>query len=60
MMSQEAMSNVVKLYEERKISQLQTAENLMFNFITAKNPRQMKSANNKYDKIHNKYKINSK
>ena len=57
--TKEKALKVVKLYEERKIPQLQTAENIILNFITAKhtkNPMKAKTANKRFEKTYDKYK----
>ena len=43
------------LYEDRKIAQFTTADNLIRPFITAKTDKQKTKADNTYDKIHDKH-----
>ena len=48
------IQNLVNFYEDRKIAQFTTADNLIRQFITAKTDKQKTKANNAYDKIHDK------
>ena len=52
------VSKIITLYNQSKISQLQTAENIINKLITAKTEKEQKSAFKKYDKIVDKYKAN--
>ena len=48
------IQNLISCYEDRKIAQFTTADNLITQFITAKTDKQKTEANNAYDKIHDK------
>ena len=52
------VNKIITLYNQSKISQLQTAENTIIKLITAKTEKQQKSAFKQYDKIVDKYKAN--
>ena len=52
------INKIITLYNQSKISQVQTAENIIRKLITAKTEKQQKSAFKKYDKIVDKYKAN--
>ena len=52
------VNQIITLYNQSKISQLQTAENIIIKLITAKIEKEQNSAFNKYDKIVDKYKAN--
>ena len=52
------IGKTITLYNQGKISQLQTAENIINKLITAKTEKEQKSAFKKYDKIVDKYKAN--
>ena len=47
--------NPINFYEDRKIAQFTTANNLIRQFITAKTDKQKTKANTAYDKIHDKH-----
>ena len=49
------IQNLINLYEDRKIAQFTTADNLIRQFIAAKTDKQKTKANNAYDKIHDKH-----
>ena len=49
------MKNRINFYEDRKIAQFTTADNLTRQFITAKTDKQKAKANTAYDKIHDKH-----
>ena len=49
------IQNLIDFYEDRKIAQFTTADNLIRQFITAKTDKQKTKANNAYDKIHDKH-----
>ena len=49
------IQNLINFYEDRKIAQFTTADNLIRQFITAKTDKQKTKANNAYDKIHDKH-----
>ena len=49
------IQNLINFYEDRKIAQFTTADNLIRRFITAKTDKQKTKANNAYDKIHDKH-----
>ena len=49
------IQNLINLYEDRKIAQFTTADNLIRQFITAKTDKQKAKANTAYDKIHDKH-----
>ena len=46
------MQNLISFYEDRKIAQFTTADNLIRQFRTAKTDKQKTKASNAYDKIH--------
>ena len=48
------IQNLINFYEDRKIAQFTTADNLIRQFITAKTDKQKAKANTAYDKIHDK------
>ena len=47
--------SLISFYEDRKIAQFTTADNLIRQFITAKTDKQKAKANTAYDKIHDKH-----
>ena len=49
------IQTLINFYEDRKIAQFTTADNLIRQFITAKTDRQKTKANTAYDKIHDKH-----
>ena len=49
------IQNLISFYEDRKIAQFTTADNLIRQFITAKTDKQKAKANTAYDKIHDKH-----
>ena len=49
------IQNLINFYEDRKIAQFTTADNLIQQFITAKTDKQKAKANTAYDKIHDKH-----
>ena len=49
------MQNLINFYEDRKIAQFTTADNLIRQFKTAKTDKQKTKANNAYDKVHDKH-----
>ena len=49
------IQNLILFYEDRKIAQFTTADNLIRQFITAKTDKQKTKANTAYDKIHDKH-----
>ena len=49
------IQNLINFYEDRKIAQFTTADNLIRQFITAKTDKQKAKANTAYDKIHDKH-----
>ncbi len=49
------INEVINLYREGKISQIQTAENMILDLILSKNIRQQKSTTKKYNKLIAKY-----
>ena len=49
------IQNLIIFYEDRKIAQFTTADNLIRQFITAKIDKQKTKANTAYDKIHDKH-----
>ena len=53
--TRDKIQNLINFYEDRKIAQFTTADNLIRQFITAKTDKQKTKANNAYDKIHNKH-----
>ena len=54
--TEDKVNEVIKLYSESKISQIQTAENIIIDFIYNKNKRQQKSTTKRYDKLIEKHK----
>ena len=52
------VKEVIRLYSETKISQLQTAENMILDLILSKNIRQQKATAKKYDKFITKHQGN--
>ena len=52
------VNKIITLYNQGKISQIQTAENIIRKLITAKTEKEQKSAFKKYDKLVDKYKAN--
>ena len=52
------VNKIITLYNQSKISQLQTAENIISKLITAKTEKQQKSTFKQYDKIVDKSKAN--
>ena len=53
--TRDKIQNLINFYEDRKIAQFTTADNLIRQFITAKTDKQKTKANNAYDKIHDKH-----
>ena len=53
--TREKIQNLINFYEDRKIAQFTTADNLIRQFITAKTDKQKAKANTAYDKIHDKH-----
>ena len=53
--TREKIQNLINFYEDRKIAQITTADNLIRKFITAKTDKQKAKANTAYDKIHGKH-----
>ena len=53
--TRDKIQNLINFYEDRKIAQFTTADNLIRQFITAKTDKQKSKANNAYDKIHDKH-----
>ena len=53
--TRDKIQNLINFYEDRKIAQFTTADNLIGQFITAKTDKQKTKANNAYDKIHDKH-----
>ena len=53
--TRDKIQNLINFYEDRKIAQFTTADNLIRQFITAKTDKQKIKANNAYDKIHDKH-----
>ena len=53
--TREKIQNLINFYEDRKIAQFTTADNLIRQFITAKTDKQKTKANKAYDKIHDKH-----
>ena len=53
--TRDKIQNLINLYDDRKIAQFTTADNLIRQFITAKTDKQKTKANNAYDKIHDKH-----
>ena len=53
--TREKIQNLINFYEDRKIAQFTTADNLIRQFITAKTDKQKAKANTAYDKIHGKH-----
>ena len=49
------IQTLISFYEDRKIAQFTTADNLIRQFITAKTDKQKAKANTAYDKIHDKH-----
>ena len=49
------IQNLIIFYEDCKIAQFTTADNLIRQFITAKTDKQKTKANTAYDKIHDKH-----
>ena len=49
------IQNLINFYEDRKIAQFTTADNLIRQIITAKTDKQKAKANTAYDKIHDKH-----
>ena len=52
------VDKIIELYSQSKISQVQTAENIINKLTASKTEKEQKSAFKKYDKIVNKYKEN--
>ena len=52
------VNKIITLYNQGKISQIQTAENIIRKLITAKTEKEQKSAFKQYEKIVDKYKAN--
>jgi hypothetical protein len=50
------VNQIVDLYSSRKISQVQTAENMIMSFLKTNTDKQQKSVNTKYDKLVEKHK----
>ena len=53
--TRDKIQNQINFYEDRKIAQFTTADNLIRQFITAKTDKQKANANKAYDKIHDKH-----
>ena len=53
--TRDKIQNLINFYEDRKIAQFTTADNLIRQFITATTDKQKTKANNAYDKIHDKH-----
>ena len=53
--TRDKIQNLINFYEDRKIAQFTTADNLIRQFITAKTDKQKTKTNNAYDKIHDKH-----
>ena len=53
--TREKIQNLINFYEDRKIAQFTTADNLIRQFITAKTDKQKTKANTAYNKIHDKH-----
>ena len=51
------VNKIITFYNQPKISQLQTAENIIIKLITAKTEKEQKAAFKKYDKVVEKYEI---
>ena len=54
----EKVDKIIELYRESKISQVQTAENLIKLLLTAETEKEKKSASKKYEKLITKYEAN--
>ena len=52
------VNKIITLYNQGKISQIQTAENIIRKLITAKTEKEQKSAFKQYEKIVDKYQAN--
>ena len=48
-------NKIIELYGSRKIAQLQTAENIIIDFLKSSTDKQTKSINSKYDKLLSKH-----
>ena len=48
------VNKIIELYSSRKIAQLQTAENIITDFLKSRTDKQTKSINAKYDKFLSK------
>ena len=53
------VNKIITLYNQSKISQLQTAENIIIKLITAKTEKQQQSAFKQYEKLVKNIKIKS-
>ena len=51
------VNQIIELYSSRKISQVQTAENMIMNFLKSNTDKQQKSVNTKYDKLIEKHQV---
>ena len=49
------VNQIIELYSLRKISQVQTAENMIMNFVKSNTEKQQKSVNTKFDKLIEKH-----
>ena len=49
------VANIITLYSQGKISQLQTAENMILKLVSIKDDKKQKSAFKQYDKLVNKH-----
>jgi hypothetical protein len=49
------VNKIIELYASRKIAQLQTAENIIIDFLKSSTDKQTKSINSKYDKLLSKH-----
>ena len=52
--TRDKIQNLINFYEDRKIAQFTTVDNLIRQFIATKTDKQKTKANNTYDKIHDK------
>ena len=52
------VDKIIELYRQSKISQVQTAENIINKLVSSKTDKEQKSAFKKYDKIVDKYQAN--
>ena len=49
------VNKIIELYASRKIAQIQTAENIIIDFLKSSTDKQTKSINSKYDKLLSKH-----